>query len=106
MTKFIAERRLLYSVKGSNIRKEFIIRIGMPYRVRNWNGSPVEEGMFGCLVEYVGLDEPSRDVYGGDTLQALQLASNIDPYLKILHKKYDFFYGDDPYFDSLATRSE
>lgn len=104
--EFIAERRLLYSVKGSKIRNEFTVRIGMPYRVNNWNGSPVEEGMYGCHVEFVGLDEPGREVYGGDTLQAVHLASNIDSYLKILSKKYDFFYGDDPYFDALATRSE
>jgi len=32
--KFIAERKLLKSSKGSSTRKEFIVRIGIPYTAK------------------------------------------------------------------------
>jgi len=41
-----------------------------------------------------------ENVYGADTLQALQLASDVEPILKRLSKKYDIYYpiGED-YFE-------
>jgi len=97
--KYIAERKLLYSVKGSNIRKEFAIRISAPYEVDNLAGSPVVEGCSGCHVDIHGLDERYSEVYGGDSLQAIQLAANVDPFLKRLQKKYDIYWlSGEPYF--------
>ena len=102
MDKVIAERRLFYSEKGSDVRHEFKIRIGMPYPITSWNGAPVDGNFFGCRVEFEGLDEPSREAYGGDSLQAVQLASNIDPYLKILQKKYDLYYDNDDLWEPIV----
>lgn len=101
MKKYIAERKLLYSLKGSNSRKELIIRISAPYIVdESMVGHPVEEGVAGCSVEFEGLFEECSNVYGTDLLQALHLAVNIEPTLQRLRKKYDFYWpSGESYFD-------
>lgn len=101
MDKSIATRELLYSHKGDSIRKKFVVRISAPY--------PIEEGTVNfkyhpgasvCEVEFDGLPEEFLEkTYGVDSIQALSLATNIDPYLKGLEKKYDLYWlSGDPYF--------
>lgn len=99
--KYIAERRLLYSLKGSSVRKALVVRISAPYVVdENMIGHPVAEGVAGCSVEFDGLSGESFDVYGTDTLQAVNMASNIEAVLERLSKKYDFYWPTgEPYFD-------
>jgi len=88
MKKFIAERKLLYSPKGSDIRKEFIIGISTPYLIdKSMVDHPVGEGVAACRVELNGLDEEYPEVYGADTLQAINLASDVEHLLKRLQKK-------------------
>ncbi len=102
MKKFIAERKLLYSLKGSNIRKEFVILLYPPYLVQDGmvNFPVGEEGCWGCHIEIAGLDEKYSEVYGADSLQAVHLASNVEPFLSRLQKKYDLFFpSGEPYFD-------
>lgn len=102
MTKFIAERKLLYSLKDSDERNELIIRIGIPYLIKEGMVDfPVGEGCAGCHVEIEGIDEEFlEEVYGADTIQALHLASDIDPFLKRLEKKYDLYWlTGEPYFE-------
>lgn len=95
MSKVIAERKLLYSAKGSTDRKELTIRIGVPYV----DG----EGLTRCPVEWDGLFEEFADIGGMDSLQALQLATNVDSMLEKLQKKFDFYWpSGDPYFESDA----
>ncbi|HEY5602286.1 MAG TPA: hypothetical protein VIM41_04185 [Gammaproteobacteria bacterium] len=92
MKKCIAERKLLFSRKGSNNLKELIIRVGEPY----W----VDENIAACPIQYDGLFEEYSDAHGADLLQALHLAANVDPFLEILSKKYNFcFPNGEPYFD-------
>jgi hypothetical protein len=100
--QFIAERRLLYSQKGSDVRKEFVIRIGLPYTVKgDMVGYPVGDGVAGCHVEIEGLNETCSEVYGADSLQAVNIASNVEPFLKRLQRKYDLYWlSGDPYFDT------
>jgi hypothetical protein len=93
MVNCIAERKLIVKVKETGERKELTIRIGMPYWI------PDEE-IAACPVEWDGLFERVADAKGIDLLQAIQLASNIDPMLKILQNKYDFFWpSGEGYFD-------
>ena len=48
-----------------------------------------------CTVEFIGIPGVTRsDVYGADSLQALQLAANIEPVLQRLSKHYDFYAGE------------
>ncbi len=97
---YIAERKLLYSKKDSSEQKEFSIRISKPFVVeKNMATSPIKEGFVGCNIEIIGLDEEYPTVYGTDSLQAVNLASNMEPFLKRLQKKYDIFWADgNPYF--------
>lgn len=102
MEKTIAERKLLYSLKGSTDREKLVVRISAPYLVDenmvNFNFDP---GTAGCTIEFDGL--PNRfaeEVYGADSIQALALATDIDPYLKSLEKKYDLYWPTgEPYFE-------
>ena len=103
MTQFIAERRLLYSQKGSDVRQEFVIRIGAPYPVEeHMVAFPVAKDVAGCHVEIEGLNETYSEVYGADSIQAVNLASNLEPFLRRLQKKYDLYWSSgDPYFEAL-----
>lgn len=104
MSEFIAERRLLYALKGDGLRRELIVRLSVPYFVQRGmvDFSVGEEGCWGCHVEIEGLEEKYSEVYGADSLQAVSLASSsVEPFLKRLHKKYDLFYlSGEPYFDN------
>lgn len=103
MTKaLIAERRLLYSEKGDYERKLLVIRIYAPRLVDPDSVSfPVDTDTAICAVEFHGLpNEPLGEIYGADSLQALQLAVDIEPTLKRLSKRYDFFFpSGEGYFD-------
>lgn len=102
MEKFIAERELLYSLKGSDSRDKLIVRISAPYLVEegmvNFQFDP---GTAGCTIKFEGLpDVLVEEVYGADSIQALNLASNIDSYLKGVQKKYNLYWlTGEPYFD-------
>jgi hypothetical protein len=92
MASVIAERKLLFSTKGSSDRKELVIRIGAPYVDK--------DGMARCPVEWNGLFEEFADMCGMDSVQALQLATNVDSMLEKLRNKYDFFWSSgEPYFE-------
>lgn len=101
MKSFIAERKLLFSLKDSNVLNEVSIRIGMPYNVeQNMVDFPIGDGVAGCHVEIDGLDEQYPEVYGADTMQAVNIASDIEPFLKRLSKKYNFYWSSGtPYFE-------
>lgn len=46
-----------------------------------------------CTVEFDGIpDETLGDTYGADSLQALQLAADVEPVLKRLSNRYDFYF--------------
>lgn len=90
--KWIAERKLLFSPKNSDQRKELVIRVGLPY----WRN----EDMAACPVEFDGLFNEFADICGADLLHALHLAADVDPFLKKLSKKYDFYFDNgEPYFE-------
>ena len=94
MSKWIAERKLQLSQKGSSNRSELRIRISAPYVVdQNAVNFPVGDGVSGCTVRFDGLAEmTTHETFGVDHIQALQLAVNIEPILKGLSSKYDFFF--------------
>jgi hypothetical protein len=99
--RYIAERRLLVSEKGSRKKTDVVIRITEPYSVRQDDVDfPVDGTTSGCHVEIDGLDVPAFDVYGMDSLQALSIASNIESLVKRLSDKFDFFWATgEPYFE-------
>jgi hypothetical protein len=102
MKRWIAERKLLYAVKNSNKKHEMVVRISAPYIIDEGSVDfPVTPGTSACIIEIICADlHLVETIYGADSLQALQLGSNIDPILKKLSKKYDLFFEDgEPYFD-------
>jgi len=101
MTECIAKRELAYSVRGSGERLTLVIRIFEPFEVKEGTVSfKIDYGVAGCRWEIDGLPEELSDtVYGADSLQALQLASDVDGILQSLRKKYEFYFpSGEPYF--------
>jgi len=98
----IAERRLLYSIKNSSKRHPLKISISQPFTVtQDMVDFSIGDRLVGCKIETIGLEkEYQHVVYGMDSLQAINMASNIDNYLEHLQKKYDlFWHSGEPYFD-------
>ncbi len=92
MTKFIAERVILYTSKDDFDQKRLTIKIGVPYLN--------EEGIAKCPVKWDGLFEEYSDVYGIDLIHALNLATDIDSLLRKLSDRYNFYWETgEPYFD-------
>ena len=92
----------MYSRPGDNERKPVSIRIYAPFRVeQNTVNFTISEGVAACKYELHGLPEQIADtVYGADSIQALELACNIDGLLKSLGKKYQFYFPTgEPYFE-------
>ena len=99
--RFIAERKLLVAKKGSADRKPVAIRISEPFTVKQEDVTfPVDGIIAGCHIAIEGLDVPGHDVYGMDSVQAVSLASNIEPLVESMSVDFDFFWASgDPYFD-------
>jgi len=94
MTECAAKRRLLASRKGESFRREVVIKVGLPYVVKQDEVDfPVDGEVSGCELSIEGLDESfSLVTYGADQLQALQLSVDIDLILKRLAENYDFYF--------------
>lgn len=102
MTECIAKRELLFSAKGGGARYPFTVQILAPTELKPGEVSfTFTDGTARCTVEFVGLPEPmSEQMYGADTLQALQLATDIEPILRRIGKKYDLFFpSGESYFE-------
>jgi hypothetical protein len=101
MSSYIAERNLLFSIKNQAVRRKLRVQVSAPAVVTQDSVKfPVDGVMAKCHVEFEGLNEHSFDVYGTDSMQAVNLASNIESVIKRLSDKYDFFWATgEPYFE-------
>jgi hypothetical protein len=101
MSRYIAERYLLFSKKGGGARKKLTVGICAPEVVAQDKVQfPVDGVVSICHVDMEGLDEHSFDVYGTDSMHAVNLASNIEAVIKRLSDKYEFFWATgEPYFE-------
>jgi hypothetical protein len=97
----IATRHLAFSSIGEKARHDLIIRIYAPYQLKDGDVPySVEGGVAGCEVEFDGLSGETRTVHGADTVQALEMAVDIEPTLRRLSRKYTFFWlSGEPYFE-------
>lgn len=102
MICFIAERELFFSEKKSPQRQKLVIKVSAPEKIdQNSVKFPVDGIMAKCRVEFYGLDEQGFDVYGMDSLQAINMASDVEAVLKRLSSRYEFFWSTgEPYFES------
>lgn len=101
MSRYIAERHLLFTKKGGGTRNKLMVGICAPVAVSQGEVRyPVDGIMSKCHVEFEGLNEHSFDVFGTDSMQAINLASNIEAVIKRLSEEYDFFWAaGEPYFE-------
>jgi len=102
MSQCIAQRRLLYSLKGNNERIPFVVQILAPRELKEGEVEfDFNEGTAVCSVQFMGLPGATPEhIYGADSLQALQLAADVEPILKRLSQKYDFYFPTgEGYFD-------
>lgn len=103
MSRYIAERHLWFAKKEGGARIQLVVGICAPVVVaREEVRYPVDGVMSKCHVELEGLSEHSFDVFGTDSMQAINLASNIEAVIKRLSEEYDFFWATgEPYFEDL-----
>jgi hypothetical protein len=101
MSRYIAERHLWFSKKGEETRNRLTVGVCAPVVVsQNEAQYPVDGVISQCHVEMEGLSEHSFDVVGTDSMQAVNLASNIEVVIKRLSDEYDFFWATgEPYFE-------
>lgn len=96
----VAERALLYSRKGSDEKRAAVFQVHAP---RPDPGSDSEsDGSRGyvCIVCFKGIDLPSLDVHGIDTLHALAQACDLDVLLRGVKSRFTFYWpGGEHYFD-------
>lgn len=100
-SKYIANRNLMCSKKGSSKQMPLKVMLSAPYLVEPASVSfPIEGECYGCRIDIGGIEEEGLDIYGVDAMQAINLASNLEPLLKRLEKKYDLFWDTgEPYFN-------
>jgi len=82
---------------------ELKVEIYLPYLLKEGMVDfPITPGSAGCSLKIRGLstDYYDQEVYGADTLQALQLASDVEDVLKHISNKYALFFSTgEPYFE-------
>lgn len=97
----IAERVLKFTRPGASQLDDLVVRVFRPEPVETESaGVEVSRFTASCRWEIVGLPEPVADtVLGADSLQALQLASDLEGVLKALSARYDLYFpSGEPYF--------
>jgi hypothetical protein len=101
MNRYIAERHLWFCKKGEGVRNRLTVGVHAPAVVSQQDVQyPVDGVMSKCHVEMEGLNEHSFDVIGTDSMQAINLASNIESVIERLSDEYDFFWATgEPYFE-------
>ena len=99
----VATRELEFSPKGETARSPLTIEVFKPFQLQpgqvSFNFAP---GTSGCRVEFKGLGTSKFNsiFYGADLLQALQLATDIDPILRRINKEYELYFLDgESYFE-------
>jgi hypothetical protein len=101
LRNFIAQRELLYSLKGDSHRRLLVVRVSAPYLIdRDTAGFSADTGSAACTVEFDGIEIGAIEVNGIDPLHALSLAIDVDAYLKGMKDRYEFYWATgEPYFE-------
>ena len=96
-TDLVARRNLLFTTRDNATPRPCSIGITAPREVHtNGNDEALHDEMAVCEIHFEGLDAPPIEVHGSDSLQALALACDIDPYLRDLERRkgFEFFWDD------------
>ncbi len=98
---YISERKLYYCEKGAKSLKPFIIKVTVPFLVETCGGVKAPKGMMACQVDLFGIESVENKLirHGVDGIQALNIATNLEPLISRLNKKFDIFWEPgEPYF--------
>jgi hypothetical protein len=97
MAQLIAQRKLLYSSRDNAKPFPFTVGITPPREITaGSNDEALADAMSACDIVFDGLDAPPIEVRGADSLQAVAMACDIDPYLRGMEKQYGYeFFWDD-----------
>lgn len=101
MIDWIAKRRLRAVSKADGQETVVTIKVSRPAlsALAPGGGSANPDEAY-CWVDFEGTEQPALKVYGADELQALELASNLDPILEAMRSHYDFYWeSGEKYFD-------
>ena len=102
MQEVIGRRILRVKNRESEEVGECVVEILQPFTVHPDSVSfAVDEQSAGCEVRITGLgDNFTETIYGADSIQALQLSSDVDSLLRRFEGKYEFYFVDgSPYFE-------
>ena len=84
----IATHSLLYRVEGNRAERAFTVCIGQPYRISEKSlDFEVAPWASACCISVIGLPERPHVVHGADGIQALELVSSMESYLRRLSRK-------------------
>lgn len=94
MSQYIAQRKLLFSEKGNPKKFSVTVQLTVPKELREGDVEfQFSAGTAVCTVNFEGLPHVKPEhVYCADTLQAVQLASNVESILERLSKSYDIYF--------------
>ena len=105
-TDLIARRNLLYTSRDHATPQPCTVGITAPREVATGtDDQALHDSMAACEIVFEGLSAPPIEVRGSDSLQALSLACDVDPYLRGLERQfgYEFFWDDgSAYFEPSA----
>jgi hypothetical protein len=93
----VARRHLLFTTPDDATQRPCAIGITAPREVHtSSNDETLHDPLAACAIVFEGFDAPSIEVHGADSLQALAMACDIDPYLRDLERRkgYEFFWDD------------
>jgi hypothetical protein len=99
----VAQRMLLYTSPDNATPRPCTVGITAPRDVATASDdTALQDAMAVCEIVFEGLAAPPIPVHGADSLQALAMACDIDPYLRGLERQqgFEFFWDDgSPYFE-------
>lgn len=90
----IATQKLYFSLESEATKNELIVRLYAPVQIDT--SIPVAAKMNGSFVCYVDFSHLcyGHFLYGCDEFQAINFASNLDPFLRALDKKCNLYSSD------------
>ena len=96
-TDLVARRKLLFTTPDNITQRPCTIGISVPREVTTSSGDEeLHDPLAACHIVFEGFDAEPIEVHGSDSLQALAMACDIDPFLRDLERRkgFEFFWDD------------
>jgi hypothetical protein len=96
-TDLVARRKLLFSTADNGTPRPCTVGITPPREVvTGTDDEALHDAMAVCEIVFDGFEIAPIQVHGADSLQALAMACDIDPFLRDLERRsgFEFFWDD------------